>query len=115
VATGRLLATDVRRGGQLKNRWIVVADYGYEVEGTTYRGSRIRFGYTGHVTQSAAEDYAWSFLIGQPIEVRYSPDNPSYSVLQPGIDEMNAIQFVVGGTIGVVFGLLITAGSVSYP
>lgn len=115
IATGRLLSVDVRRGGRSKNRWIVVVDYEYEVDGTAYRGTRICFGYTGHVTHAAADDYAWSFLVGQPIAVRYKPDSPSTSVLLPGIDGMNAIQFAAGGAIALIFGVLVTTGSVTYP
>src|SRR3712207_4401025 len=57
TVTGRILAAEPRRGGSLRNRWIVAVVYEYAVDGTTYQGTRIQYGYTGHVTRGAAENY----------------------------------------------------------
>ena len=86
--------------------------YSYRVLGTTYSGTRLRFG--GEPTDYYQDNtYAKlaQYPVGTTVRVHYQPDDPSRSVLEPGVGlriYLNMaffsalLLFGVGGIIGIV-------------
>jgi len=60
--------------------------YTYRVAGTVYRGTRLRFGDTSYNFKSSAIARIAPYAVGTSVHVRYHPDKPGRSVLQPGLE-----------------------------
>jgi hypothetical protein len=76
--------------------------YEYEVNGTPYRGDRIRAGIRSFIgSRRKVEQELALYPVGSPVRVYYNPANPAEAVLQPGTSSKAAL------VIGIVF-LVIT-------
>jgi hypothetical protein len=83
-AAGTVIEAGVNRHGTSHHPYYVPAiAYDYVVNGRARRGSRIRFGLLSFRTRSAAEKVLAPYPAGAAIQVRYDPDNPDDSVLEP--------------------------------
>lgn len=67
--------------------------YAYEVNGKTYRGSRISFGSTDDRT---AEQIVGQYYVGAAVPVYYAADDPQRSVLEPGVTFGGGAIFFLG-------------------
>jgi hypothetical protein len=95
-APGKIVATDVeRRGGgstTARNAYYVpLIRYTYVVNGREREGSRLRFGMFSARTRGGAEKMLVAYPAGAAINVRYDPDNPDQSVLEPGKTSSNLL------------------------
>lgn len=80
---GEVLRSSVMRGGggtRGGRRWRLVFAYRYEVAGTTYEGRRVAF------TAIKIRRVPDTFPQGATVLVRYDPDDPAVSVLEPGVE-----------------------------
>lgn len=76
-------------------------EYGYQVDGVEYTGTRVAFTVSGGAA-AEAKAQADAFPPGYTTEVYYHPSDPSVCVLQPGWDWRNVIP-VAAGTFAVAF------------
>ena len=86
-APGKIVSSQVdRRGGSSgRNQYYVpLVSYTYVVNGRERAGSRLRFGTARTRSRAAAEKLLAPYPAGAEIKVRYDPDNPDQSVLEPG-------------------------------
>jgi hypothetical protein len=84
TAPGSVVETGVNRGGTSRNPYYVPAiRYAYEVNGKARQGTRIRFGLLTARSPRGAEAILAPYPVGAAIQVRYNPDDPDDSVLEP--------------------------------
>lgn len=107
VAEGRLLSADLKSNSDSEGSttYQVKVSYQYAVDGMTYTGDRLAFGYGGSSGQSAHQDILDKLRSGETVEVRYSPTDPQVSALSFGFHR--SMQFMVA--FGVTW-LLFTSG-----
>ncbi len=85
--------------------------YSYLVNGADYSSDKISFSRTRFVIQSEAQEIIDKYSTGTNVTVYYNPNNPSESVLKPGIqDSGGMICGTIGSLIFVIFGALIVLG-----
>ncbi len=70
--------------------------YAYDVDGTTYEGSRIVFEYSHVYSADAVDQVLKAYPVGAGTDVYYDPNQPVESTLRPG-------------HVGLVTGLLVGA------
>jgi hypothetical protein len=92
-APGRIVGSQVeRRGATSRNAYYVpVVRYTYVVNGRERQGSRLRFGMTTSRSPRGAEAMLAPYPVGAEISVRYDPDNPDQSALEPGKTSANLL------------------------
>jgi hypothetical protein len=88
-APGNMVAASAERrvGGSSSARnsyYAPLVRYTYVVNGREREGSRFRFGLTTARTRGGAEKMLAPYPVGAAIKVRYDPENPDQSVLEPG-------------------------------
>ena len=86
-APGKVVASQVdRRGGASARNayYAALVSYTYVVNGRERAGSRLRFGTARARSRAAAEKLLAPYPAGVEVKVRYDPDNPDQSVLEPG-------------------------------
>jgi len=106
-APGKVLSTDIqqRGGGSASRRtayyYFPLIHYSYVVNGRERQGSRLRFGLTSTRSRAGAAQILAPWPVGAAIQVRYDPDDPDQSVLEPGKAAGNLL--LVSIACGVVF------------
>jgi hypothetical protein len=88
-APGKVVGTDVEQRGSSSTTtgstyYVPLVRYTYVVNGREREGSRLRFGLTTARTRRGAEAMLAPYPAGTAVKVRYDPDNPDQSVLEPG-------------------------------
>ena len=81
TVTGRVLTSEVsvRLGKGPRN--LANVSYTYEVDGTRYESSRIRFGQGRTRFRSQAEELVGRYPAGSDVDVHYNPADPGVAVL----------------------------------
>jgi hypothetical protein len=87
-APGTIVATDVEQRGGISatNRnsyYVPLVRYTYVVNGREREGSRLRFGMATARTRGGAEKMLAPYPPGAAVKVRYDPEYPDQSVLEP--------------------------------
>ncbi|MBV9882837.1 MAG: DUF3592 domain-containing protein [Sphingomonadaceae bacterium] len=100
-APGKIVAADaVLRGGtQTYNRYSYYSPavrYTYVVNGREREGNRLRFGMPSAKTRGGIEKMLKPYPVGATVQVRYNPDNPDDSVLEPGKVGANLLIAAIG-------------------
>jgi hypothetical protein len=95
-APGKVLAASAERrgGGSATSRnayYAPLIRYAYVVNGREREGSRLRFGLTTARSRGGAEKLLAPYPVGAAIKVRYDPENPDQSVLEPGRTSSNLL------------------------
>ena len=95
-APGKVVASDVelRGGGATYNRssyYVPLIRYTYVVNGQERTGARLRFGLVTARSRGAAAKMLAPYPAGAAVQVRYDPDNPDQSVLEPGRSSANLL------------------------
>jgi hypothetical protein len=84
TTAGIVTETGTVRGGTSRNAYYRPAiRYTYEVNGRKREGARIRFGMISARSPGGAEAILAPYPVGATIQVRYNPENPDDSVLEP--------------------------------
>jgi hypothetical protein len=88
-APGKVVASQVERrdygaGTTQYAYYVPTVSYIYVVGGREHRGSRLRFGMPTARSRGGAEAMLAPYPAGAEIKVRYDPDAPAESVLEPG-------------------------------
>jgi hypothetical protein len=108
-APGKVAATDVeRRGGRTTAHdayYVPLIRYTYVVNGREREGARLRFGLVTARTRGGAEKMLAPWPAGAAIQVRYDPDDPDRSVLEPGKAGGNLL------AVTILFLILFLAGA----
>ena len=86
---GKVLSTNVEQRGSMgsgrnSRYYVPQIRYSYVVNGRERQGSRLRFGLPSARTRGGAEQMLAAWPVGGAIKVRYDPDDPDQSVLEPG-------------------------------
>ena len=108
IAPGTVLATDVRvvrRGGAAY--WVPLVHYRFAVGDRHYEGERLRFGFIGTQTRAAAQKMVAGYAPGSTNMLRYDPQDPRESVLEPDHVTSNLLICAIGGAVLAVIGLAI--------
>ena len=88
-APGKVVATDVEQRGTStgaggNSYYVPLIRYTYVVNGREREGARLRFGMTTARTRGGAGKMLAPYPAGAAVQVRYDPDDPDRSVLEPG-------------------------------
>lgn len=108
LVSGTILATDVRvvrRGGAAY--WVPLVRYRYAIGDRQFEGERLRFGFIGTQTRAAAERMIAGYAPGSTVMLRYDPQNPQESVLDPSHVTSNMLICAIGGAVLALIGLAI--------
>jgi hypothetical protein len=87
TAPGRVIETNVRRvgmSGGRYNHYVPEIVYAYSAGGSERRGNRLSFGTVSARSRGGGEAKLARYPVGGEVQVRYNPDNPDESVLEPG-------------------------------
>lgn len=84
--------------------------YHYEVDGSPYSGTRLSFSDYRSSNRRRAEQIVGRYSPGSVVQVYYSPDDPSESLLEPGVKPMFFL-FLLLPLIFIVLGVLGLAGA----
>ncbi len=76
----------------------VEVKYRYAVEGVSYDGDRISFGYSGSSGHGAHREILDRLSSAKTVLVRYDPANPSRAVLSYGLNRSTVLLLLFGGT-----------------
>jgi hypothetical protein len=77
--------------------------YSYKVNGAEYRSKKVSFTErSGSVDQSWAKSITSSYPIGKKVTVYYKPGDPTYAVLEPGVNTDNYV--VLATALACLFG-----------
>lgn len=115
VAKGSVIQSEIRESrrtsGSGSNRRTVVEHlpevvYNYNVEGQSYRSSRITF---GAVNKLNARKTVARYPKGKRIDVFYDPQKPDQAVLEPGADPTFSIVFIGIGVVLALMGFSVAA------
>jgi hypothetical protein len=87
VKKGKSGAGDMGHGNSPKTTiYRAAIRYAYEVDGVRLQGTRVQFGEAKHErVKSTAQDAAAQYSPGQAVQVRYDPQRPGESALEPGV------------------------------
>jgi hypothetical protein len=98
---GRTESVTIRRtqGGRGSRRRVHLK-YDNAVDGTTFQGSRLRYGYFGGMFTDDADNVPNSYPPDTPVTVHHHPRRPSMSVLELGFDRAN-LAFDLGVTVAI--------------
>lgn len=89
VTPGRIEASSIEEdhrnsGGEATTHYLASIRYEYAVNGTTYHGVRLRFGDSTSTLRADVEGIISRYPPGKEVSVRYLPEQPDVSVLEPG-------------------------------
>lgn len=90
----------LRRGGKRGDKYRLVAQYSYVVDGTTYESTRWRFGYGPNGTMHAVSLASAEIKPVDPV-VFFDANKPSRSCLVAGIDETTLAFAIIASVVGV--------------
>ncbi len=88
--------------------WKVKVSYDYSVDGRTFSGDRIAFGYTGSSARATPEALQVKLGSAAVVRVRYNPLKPEQAVLGAGVNRSNLVILV----FAVVWLLFVTGFTV---
>ena len=112
---GRTLGVESSSGGANKGPVVYRAQvvYAYQVDGAHFEGTRVRFGAPRRMRSKAAmEGIVTRYPAGTTVQVHHSPQQPTDSVLELGLDPMwrRALVFSVVMTgLGLAVGVRLLA------
>lgn len=89
-------------------KYVAKVTYDYTVRGKTYVGDRLRFGgYAGD--RPKAQRDVDKYPVGGPVGVRYAPQQPQTSTLEPGVASMSAggLAIAAGGAAILVLAVAV--------
>ena len=107
---GTITAASVVMQGQAGGRggyWVPSLSYDYSVNGQAFVGHRIRFGFVGSQSRSTVERMIAPYAVGSTGLLRYDPQNPRESVLEPDSVTSNMLVTAIGGAVLILLGLLV--------
>jgi Protein of unknown function (DUF3592) len=81
--------------------------YSYSVKGRKFSANRYQFGDTGRRSVNEIRGVVARYPVGRTVRVTYNPNDPSQSVLEPGVNGMSWFMLTVGVgmiALGVGFG-----------
>jgi hypothetical protein len=81
--------------------------YSYTVQGRKFTGARYQFGDTGRRYVNDIKSVVDRYPVGRVVRVTYNPNDPSQSVLEPGVNGMSWFMLAVGLAmiaLGMYFG-----------
>ena len=113
VAAGAVLSGDVQEmterdsDGDTSVYYVPRLRYTYEVGGRCFESDRIRFGNIRE-SQKGAREILEHYAVGQPVQVRYDPANPSQATLETAAGGVGLLVFV----LVVLAGLFVYVASV---
>ncbi|WP_158407340.1 DUF3592 domain-containing protein [Megalodesulfovibrio gigas] len=84
ILESEVAETRIPSGKTSVQGWEALVQYEYVVDGVTYPGERIHYGYAPTRTRQDADTLAATYPAGQPAAVHYDPALPARSVLEPG-------------------------------
>lgn len=92
-APGKVIASQVEMRGVRgeSGYYVPLVRYAYVVNGREREGSRLRFGMTTARSRRGAEAMLAPYPAGADVKVRYDPDNPDQSALEPGKASSNLL------------------------
>lgn len=100
AAVSKPIITDRRRGAV--GTHVVMLRYEFSVMGRTYSGTRQSLDDVGIIKSAeVAQREADALPAGRPVQIFYDPNDPSKSLLTPGVP--------ISGVIGSFFGVLLVA------
>ena len=91
----------LRRGGKRGDKYRLVAQYSYVVNGTTYESTHWRFGHGPNGTMYAVSLAASTEINPVDPVVFYDPNKPSRACLVAGIDETILAMAIIASLSGV--------------
>jgi len=111
-APGKVVATDVEQRGTSTGAggnayYVPLIRYTYVVNGREREGARLRFGMTTARTRGGAGKMLAPYKVGAAVQVRYDPDDPDHSVLEPGKAGSNLLVAAVALFLLMLAGLAI--------
>jgi hypothetical protein len=82
----RITSSQVNTGSSNVGRWWAPAvGYEYEISGRIYQASTIRYLMPHFYQEEPAANVTAPYPNGRDVRISYDPDNPSQSVLEPGV------------------------------
>jgi hypothetical protein len=102
IAHAAVRAVWERTSGQTLDwrSWWADVGYDYVVDGQSYRGQRVAFGYRG-LSRAGAEDVVARFPTGASVPVWYDPARPERAVLMQE-PAWTGLAYRTGGGVGLV-------------
>lgn len=92
-------------------------DYHYQVDGNSYHGDRIAFGYSSTNYERPHKQIERHLKKGRYVQVHYNPQDPSQSVLSTGTSANTWLPIVFGTTwltiCGAIWGMCFCSGTVA--
>jgi len=115
ITTAEVL--DKRKPGERHSTYKARIEYQYSVEGVAHSGDRVSF--AGDVSSSnrgAASELTARYREGSKVAIYYDPEDPSDSVLEPGMTAMVYLFPAIGGLflvigVGILIFLLLSRSS----
>jgi hypothetical protein len=110
---GTIVVSDLERSRDIDSGYMYRPEisYRYTVADEDFVGSRARFGDALSLSWSApAVRIVQRYKVNSRVRVRYDPDNPHESVLEPGMNGM-VIFGAVAGALTLVVGILSLRGN----
>ncbi len=114
MTAGTIMSAAVERQGQTPRGtyYVPSVSYHYAVNGQPFVGNRIRFGFMGTQSHAAAERMIAAYPVGATGMLRYDPQNPQESVLEPDKITSNMLITAIAGGVLLLLGLGIVAVAV---
>ncbi len=113
LATGVVKSSEISeyktKGGR---QFMASVTYDYTVDGSTYSGNRLRFGHYAGAKAAAEADVA-KYPVGAPVEVRYDPQTPQTSVLEPGVAGISVAGLVLAIVGALLLGITVLLAVIS--
>ncbi|QDU78294.1 hypothetical protein Pan97_53790 [Bremerella volcania] len=98
-----------------KETWACHVKYAYDVDGRSYEGDRIAYGYNGTNNKSMHSDLKQKLSRSRYVRVYFDPQNPSESTLATGIHRSAYLPVLFGGAwlafCGGILALVFLGGS----
>ncbi|GAA4430869.1 DUF3592 domain-containing protein [Bremerella cremea] len=108
MVQGEIVSSELKsHTNKNSHSWRCEVQYAYQVEGVSYRGDRIAFGYDGTNREKLHADLHRKLKAAEVVDVYYNPANPSESCLVPGIRRSAFLMIVFGlAWLGFVFSMM---------
>lgn len=87
-----------------KESWSCSVEYAYEVDGRSYHGDRIAYGYNGTNNKSMHSNLHEKLSSSRYVRVYYNPQDPSVSTLATGVHRSALLPVIFGAAWLVVCG-----------
>lgn len=110
TAPARLLESAVvPLPGRGSSGWGITVRYAYVVDGRSYEGRRLAFGYVAGSARASAEGVVERLRSARDLRVRFDPRRPARATLAAGVPQSTWYMLVMGLTVAVFFAVLIAA------